>query len=437
MQDYWKILLDHPLSYALTDTTDVPAMYLQQFWKIVIKMPDIEDTIIFKLDKKPFVAPVNIEIIKSFMNRVDYHGMVDKWDFMNYESQKKGVIQYPRFTKLIISYLMKKFSNIPQMINEDYHSIKDDISLVSIYTTRNVLVRGMLILDEILTKEIYATNDCKEYEMVFINVVVLINQPQPIVSTQGTHRSTHSSHMTPTLTTASNQGKKRKQSVTESSSPQKLLKITIRQKQVSKGAKDEQSYDDADDSMIDEKEGNEMGSLEIRTEKMQTPIPTTPRSPRINLSSNKNIVLELTNTISLLTPTTSKAPHMQRHISSKYSHLPGALLKMCRRQGYKIKNTKQKDDAFHSQHHDDHQDSDAPPEEEKRVKSQKTSKSSKSVKETIINEDEVIPEDETPKLIIEFQNIDKRVLTIFDRASMEATLNDMLSNQFKNVKEYA
>ncbi|GJS95956.1 hypothetical protein Tco_0802924, partial [Tanacetum coccineum] len=30
-----KLLVDHPLSYALTATTDVVAVYLQQFWKTV------------------------------------------------------------------------------------------------------------------------------------------------------------------------------------------------------------------------------------------------------------------------------------------------------------------------------------------------------------------------------------------------------------------
>ncbi|GJZ83835.1 hypothetical protein Tco_0649008 [Tanacetum coccineum] len=59
------------------------------------------------------------------------------------------------------------------------------------------------------------------------------------------------------------------------------------------------------------------------------------------------------------------------------------------------------------------------------------------VEEIVINEDEVIPEDETPELITEFQNVDKRVPTIFDRARIEATLNDMLSNQLKNAKEHA
>ncbi|GJS81090.1 hypothetical protein Tco_0747631 [Tanacetum coccineum] len=56
--------------------------------------------------------------------------------------------------------------------------------------------------------------------------------------------------------------------------------------------------------------------------------------------------------------------------------------------------------------------------------------------EKVIDEDEVIPEDETHELITEFQHVDKRVPTIFDRARMEATLNDMMSNQFQNAKEY-
>ncbi|GJZ57747.1 hypothetical protein Tco_0613241 [Tanacetum coccineum] len=77
---------------------------------------------------------------------VDY-GALLWWDFMNNVNQKKEAIQYPRFIKLIIADLMKKFPDIPQRIEEDYHSIKDDIPLVSVYTTGNVLLRGMLVLD--------------------------------------------------------------------------------------------------------------------------------------------------------------------------------------------------------------------------------------------------------------------------------------------------
>ncbi|GKD01225.1 hypothetical protein Tco_1171499, partial [Tanacetum coccineum] len=59
------------------------------------------------------------------------------------------------------------------------------------------------------------------------------------------------------------------------------------------------------------------------------------------------------------------------------------------------------------------------------------------VEETIIDKYEVILKDETPELIIEFQNVDEKILTIFDRARMEATPNDMLSVQFRNAEEYA
>ncbi|GJT52337.1 hypothetical protein Tco_0978494 [Tanacetum coccineum] len=54
------------------------------------------------------------------------------------------------------------------MIEEDYHFIKDDVQLVSLYTTRNVSVRVMLISDAFLTAEIQETGDFKEYETVFI-----------------------------------------------------------------------------------------------------------------------------------------------------------------------------------------------------------------------------------------------------------------------------
>nr|GEZ91417.1 hypothetical protein [Tanacetum cinerariifolium] len=90
-------------------------------------------------------------------------------------------------------------------------------------------------------------------------------------------------HMKPTISTASPQGKKRKQIVGVSSSPLKLLKITIRQKLVVKGEKDDDDsedktepgshkenpkYVDDDEEKVDEKKDAEMGSLETRTEEI-------------------------------------------------------------------------------------------------------------------------------------------------------------------------
>ncbi|GKE50401.1 hypothetical protein Tco_1481659 [Tanacetum coccineum] len=357
------------------------------FWRTVNKVPGPEDTIKFMLNtqefvytvdmfqdilhlpveapKNPFVAPVNIETIEVFMNRVGYQGVVDKvsafytkniaqpwqtmfkvfnhclttrtsghdqtkiyilqmfhavinrtnvdyaaiiwWDFMNNVKQKKEAIQYPQFIKFIIADLMKTF----------------------LKGLKRIIIPSRMIFYWL---EIRATDDFKEYETVFMNVDVLMNQPQPVVSTQGTHRSTPRAHRTPTLT-ASPQGKKRKQSVGESSSPQKSLKITIRQKKVVEEEKDDDDSeyrlelgshkenseyvdddddDDKDAEKVDEEEGGEMGSLETRTEEMQTPIPTKPRSPRTILSSDKNITQELTDIVPLLTTTTSKTPHSKR-----------------------------------------------------------------------------------------------------------------------------
>ncbi|GJV39292.1 hypothetical protein Tco_1417732 [Tanacetum coccineum] len=356
----------------------------------------------------PFIAPVNIEIIESFMKSVGYQGVVDKvsafftknlaqpwqtmfkvfnrglttrtsghdqtkinilqlfhvvvnhtnvdydaliwWDFMNNVFQKKVVIQYLRFTKLIITDFMKKFPDISLRLEEDYHSIKDDIPLVSVYTTGNVQVRGMLIPNAFLTEEIRDTDDYKKYEIVFLNVVVPMNQPQLVVSTQGTHRSTPRAHRTPTLTAASPQGKKRKQREKDVKSYADKFAASMLHDDVDDSGdrikpgshKEHLKFvddddDDNEEEKTDEKKDDEMGSLDIRTEKMQTPIPTPPRSPRIILSSDKNIAQELTNIVSLLTATTSNDLHKTRCISSKYSHLLGALRMMCRLQGYKIK----------------------------------------------------------------------------------------------------
>ncbi|GKF10385.1 hypothetical protein Tco_0048311 [Tanacetum coccineum] len=80
-----QILVDHPLSYALTVTVDILAVYLQQFWNTVRKVPNANETIRFMLDiqeitytvdmfrstlnmpvetlNKPFIAPATIEYI--------------------------------------------------------------------------------------------------------------------------------------------------------------------------------------------------------------------------------------------------------------------------------------------------------------------------------------------------------------------------------------
>ncbi|GJR06340.1 hypothetical protein Tco_0529324 [Tanacetum coccineum] len=216
-----QILLNHPISYALTVTADVPAVYLQQFWRTVSKVPDTKDTIKFLLDtqqfthtvdmfrdtlnlpmetpQNPCVVPANIQTIESFVNKVGYQGVVDKlfhavvnrtnvdyaaflwWDFMTNVFQKKETIQYPRFIKLIIADMMKKFPNIPKRFEEEYHSIKDDVPFISVYN-------------------------------------------REFVSTQRTNRSTPRALRSPTISASPQERKKRKQTARESSSPRNIIK---------------------------------------------------------------------------------------------------------------------------------------------------------------------------------------------------------------------
>nr|GEW40576.1 hypothetical protein [Tanacetum cinerariifolium] len=148
-----------------------------------------------KTPKTPFVAPANIHTIEAFMSRVDYQGVVDK-----------------------------KFSNIPKRLKEDYHSVKDDVSLVSVYTTGNVLVRGTLISDAFLTVKIRETDDFKEYETVFMKVAIPMNQLQPVVSTQGVNRNTPIAPRTPNVSASPQESKKRKQTAGESCSRRIIIK---------------------------------------------------------------------------------------------------------------------------------------------------------------------------------------------------------------------
>ncbi|GJT81552.1 hypothetical protein Tco_1055894 [Tanacetum coccineum] len=320
------------------------------------------------------------------------------------------------------------------------------------------------------------------------------------------HRSTPRAHRTPTLT-ASPQGKKRKQIARESSSPRISQNMTIKKKRQSttpisppgddrerdeeiekmvEGDEDEESYasefvdlvlnDDLDDSgtkiepgrykenpkNVDndddeiEKEkkdeeiekGKKDDNVEkrMRKEQKQTPIPSPTRSRRNVSSSDKIGSEELIAAVSPTNATTSKDSPQQNARNDLFH---------TRQRLYQEMKRSLQDQANDLALHDDHQEDDAPPDGEKRVKRHKTSKSSKSargssskqsdkdsttyvskqqhewgawVEETVIDEDEVILKDETPKLIAEFQNIDKRVPTIFDRArKCGATLNDMLT----------
>ncbi|GJR11493.1 hypothetical protein Tco_0794145 [Tanacetum coccineum] len=104
--------------------------------------------------ENPFVAPANIYTIEAFMNRVGYKGVVDKvvafftknlaqpWQtmFKVFNRCLKRTSGHDQTKINILQLFHAKSPNIPKRIDEDYHSIKDDVPLVSVYTTGNVSV---------------------------------------------------------------------------------------------------------------------------------------------------------------------------------------------------------------------------------------------------------------------------------------------------------
>nr|GEW70646.1 hypothetical protein [Tanacetum cinerariifolium] len=99
--------------------------------------------------KNLFIAPATMKFIQPFLKIVGYQGDADK---------------------LIIADFMEIFNFIPKRREEDYHSIKDDILLVSVYTTENVTIRGMLILDDFITDDIRTIEEYKDYVKVFVGI---------------------------------------------------------------------------------------------------------------------------------------------------------------------------------------------------------------------------------------------------------------------------
>ncbi|GJU72577.1 hypothetical protein Tco_1263982, partial [Tanacetum coccineum] len=323
-----QILLDHPLSYALNATADVPVVVGYQ-------------GVVYK--------------VSAFYTK----NLAQPWQIMF----KKEAIQYPRFIKLIIADLMKKFPNIPKRLEEDYHSIKDDVLLV---------------------KAIRDNDDFKQYETVFMKVDVLMNQPRPVVSTQVTHRTTPRAIRSPTVFAHPRERKKRKRIKDDDDSKDRIEPGSHKE--------NPEIVDDDDDKVeekVEEKKDDDMGSLEIRT---QTTIPTPPSSPRKIFSLDKNIDQELTNETHNKVDQVLKevVPQIAKNATNdliEYNLKPCIAATIIEdRDAFRSEfeksstfKTSCREDVFHS-HHDEHQDDDAPPEGEKRVKRYKMKKRSKSAR---------------------------------------------------------
>ncbi|GJS62034.1 hypothetical protein Tco_0656818 [Tanacetum coccineum] len=367
--------------------------------------------------------------------------------------------------------IRNNFEIIPKGLEKDFHSIKDDTLLVSVYATGKVTVRGMLISDDLLTDEIQDTQAYKYYKEELKGkkkekrVAKEISSPRPSLkvriwqqqpSTTNTppssdDRERDEIHEATQLSlTLHKTAKAAKEQENVTAVEKKILeedveKLVEREDDDSnatdfddsvflKGEKDfgtrielgshkdkPEKIDDDDEEKKDDKKNDDddnddddhthhaliktevMGSLEIRNEKMQTPIPSHPRSLRKDLSLDKAIVEELTgimekvdvvlyDIVPKISPNATNdliddnLPRikMKSDLQAQVDDLElwdelrakGMMLLLRGEKGEKAKDDKNLKDAW--------------------------------VDTPVVDEDKVIPEDETPELINEFYNVDKR-----------------------------
>ncbi|GKA91739.1 hypothetical protein Tco_0813664 [Tanacetum coccineum] len=362
------ILLDHCLSHALTATDDVPAV---DTLHLPVETPE-----------NLFVAPANIHTIEAFMNRVGYQDVIDKvsaffmknlaqpWKTMfkvfnrclttrtsGHDQTKINILQL--FHVLIVADLMKKFPNIPKRLEEDYHSIKDDVPL-------------------------------------------------------RTHRITPSAHRSPTVFASPPETKKRHQIKGKSSSPRNSLKITIKRNQLVEKDDDDSedriepgSHKDNPEVVVDdddnerEKKDDEMGRALRRMCRRQGYMIQDMERKCVSIAKfwethNKidDILHEVVLQIAENDPDAFRS-EVPAFISQEFkAHAPAIIEELFKNHvQFNVihvhpttttsteteSSTNLRKDDFHS-HHDEHQDDDAHPEGEKRVKRSKKSKRSKSAR---------------------------------------------------------
>ncbi|GJW59830.1 hypothetical protein Tco_0109165 [Tanacetum coccineum] len=213
---------------------------------------------------------------------VDYAALL-WWDFMNCVFKKKDVIQYPRFTKLIIADLMKKYPSIPQRFDEDYHSIKDDIPLKKKQSTTLLpppgddKERDEMAEATLLSLTLYKTALAAEAQENIAKVQEKLDEEdiEKMIEEPGSHKE-NSNVVKDNDLTKKNDDKKDEDEVKDDDV----------EKTDDVAEEKDNDDDDLDHTLV---RTHATGSMESRNEQMQTPIPTPTRSPKKDLSSDKTI----------------------------------------------------------------------------------------------------------------------------------------------------
>ncbi|GKB24115.1 hypothetical protein Tco_0863516 [Tanacetum coccineum] len=343
----------------------------------------------------------------------------------------KTSIQYPCFTKLIIADLMEKYESISKRLDKEYHTIKDDTPLnkrkgkqitEESSTPKTSLKIRIIQKKSTPTAPLPPSNDRERDDITEATQLSLAKDKTVKDESSG-------SEFVDTMLLSDEDFSDRIENESHKENPTKIDDDDEKKDDKHDDAKDNKDKNDDDDHNDQSLILWRMGSLEIRTEKMQIHIPSPPGSIKTDLSSDKEIgimkevnealreiVPKLTTSttndrmkdnlpkmvnddvkkereihmqITVLnvhpttsTSTTSTSDLQQQLYLKMKSDLQSQVVNPELWNALKAKYEKSscKYDAFRKRYHDDHPGDDAPQEVEKSAKRQKTSRSSKSTR---------------------------------------------------------
>nr|GFA62992.1 hypothetical protein [Tanacetum cinerariifolium]GFA63000.1 hypothetical protein [Tanacetum cinerariifolium] len=146
-----------PFFKAFLVTADVPEIYMQEFWATT-KVH--QHAIRFKMDNKKHI--VNLE---SFRHMLHICPRIpgQSFDELPFEEE---ILDFLRFTKVIIHHFMSKDPSIPRRNKVNWHYVRDDFMFSTIKVVsrhQNTQQYGAILPIELTNEEIRNTKAYKEY----------------------------------------------------------------------------------------------------------------------------------------------------------------------------------------------------------------------------------------------------------------------------------
>nr|GEX82809.1 hypothetical protein [Tanacetum cinerariifolium] len=342
------------------DTQEIT--YKVDMFRATLKLP-------METPDNPFVAPVTIEIVKSFMNKVGYQGLVDKFSafytknlaqpwqtmfkvFNHYLKTRTSGHAQTKINILQLFHFMINRTNVDYatllwwdlmndvlqkkeaiQIDEDYHFIKDDIPLkITIKKKKQITTpilpsgddqeRDEVAEATILSLTLHKTALAAEARENIAKVQEKLYEEEIKKMVEGEKdEESYASVLADSL--INNDVDDFYTKIKPGSHKENLENVTDDDEEIKKQNQDEEfekekkynkiekenNIDDVEktDKIVKEKDIDvATGIMEFRKEKMQTPILLPTRPPRKVSSFDKTVTKELTNIVSPTAATTSK-----------------------------------------------------------------------------------------------------------------------------------